>query len=78
MVRAGESDFRVVDAEGRHLLEEGDGVGDGDFEVWLLHAIAEAGVEEFGGAGLGVHAFLLCCGDAGAGESLRGAVGARN
>ena len=47
LVGAGEADFCVAHTEGSHALEQGDRVGDGDLEVGLLHAVAEAGVEEF-------------------------------
>jgi hypothetical protein len=46
LVCACESDLGVVNAKGRHPLQEPDGVGHGDLNIGLLQAIAEAGVEE--------------------------------
>jgi hypothetical protein len=46
LVGAGKADFRVVNAEGRHALQQADGVGQGDIDVGLLHSVAKAGFKQ--------------------------------
>jgi hypothetical protein len=46
MVCAGETDLSVLDSEGGHALKKPDSIGNGDFEVWLLQPVAEAGIEQ--------------------------------
>ncbi len=46
VVGAGETNLRVVDAEGGHALEQADGGGQGDIDIGLLHSVAQTGFKQ--------------------------------
>ena len=59
LVGAGKADLGVVDAEGRHALQQADRVGHGDIEVGLLHPVAKAGFKQLDFSGSGLFHFSL-------------------
>ncbi len=46
LIGSGKADLGIVNAKAGHALQKADRVGNGDVEIGLLHAVAQAGVED--------------------------------